>query len=187
MDKKKVLILLGSPRKKGNSAALAGRIAAGAEGAGAEVELVYLNGLKISPCQSCYACHKPDSAGCAVDDDMQPLYEKLKAADAWVWASPVYWFNVSAQTKLVMDRLFAMGAYRINPTKKKGAVAMSFGDIDPFASGCVNALRVFQDACRYIGLPLVGMVYGSANDPGEIAANAELMSKAEALGKKLAA
>jgi multimeric flavodoxin WrbA len=186
VDKKQVLILLGSPRKKGNSAILAQRIAAGAEAAGAEVETVYINGLKISPCQSCYACQKPDSEGCAVDDDMQPLYGKLKAADAWVWASPVYWFNMSAQTKLVMDRLFAMGAYKINPAKKKGAVAMSFGDIDPFASGCVNALRVFQDACRYIGLPLAGMIYGSAHEAGEIAANAELMSRAEELGKKLA-
>jgi multimeric flavodoxin WrbA len=186
VDKKKVLILLGSPRKKGNSATLAERIAAGAEAAGAEVEQVYINGLKISPCQSCYACQKPDSTGCAVDDDMQPLYLKLKEADAWVWASPVYWFNMSAQTKLVMDRMFALGAYKINPAKKKGAVAMSFGDTDPFTSGCVNALRTFQDACRYIGLPLVGIIYGSAGDPGAIAANAELMSKAEELGRKLA-
>ncbi|MBU0513217.1 MAG: flavodoxin family protein [Proteobacteria bacterium] len=186
MDKKKVLVLLGSPRKKGNSATLAGRIAAGAEGAGAEVEMVYLHGLKISPCQSCYACHKPKSEGCAIDDDMQPLYAKLKAADAWVFAGPVYWFSMSAQTKLVMDRLFAMGAYKIDPRGKKAGVAMSFGDTDPFTSGCVNALRTFQDAFRYIGLPLAGIVYGSANEPGEIAANATLMQQAEELGKKLA-
>lgn len=185
MAKKKVLMLLSSPRKEGNSATLAGRIGAGAEEAGAEVEKIYLNDLEISPCQSCYACQQPESKGCAVDDDMQPLYAKLEAADAWVLASPVYWFNMSAQMKTFMDRLFAMGAYKINPAQKKAAVAMSFGDMDPFASGCVNALRSFQDACRYIGLPLAGFVYGRGNEAGDIAANAELMERAKGMGHTL--
>ena len=148
--------------------------------------MVYLHGLKIAPCQSCYACHKLKSDGCAIDDDMQTIYPKLKEADVWVFAGPVFWFNVSAQTKLCMDRMFAMGAYLIDPRKKRGAVAMSFGDTDPFTSGCINALRCFQDAFRYIGLQMAGMVYGSAEEAGIIEANAELMTQAEALGKKLA-
>ncbi len=68
-EKKKVLVLLGSPRRKGNSAVLAERIAAGAESAGATVETVFLHDLKISPCKSCYACQSPESKGCAVKDD----------------------------------------------------------------------------------------------------------------------
>ena len=185
-SKTKVLVLLGSPRKKGNSAELARHIAMGAEKAGAEVETVYINGLKISPCQACNSCQKTGASGCAVNDDMQQLYPKISSADALVMASPVYWFTVSAQTKIVMDRWYAFGANEYKDLiGKRMAVAMSYGDTDPFTSGCVNALRTFQDACRFIGIKLVGQVYGSADQPGEISANAELMKQAEELGQKL--
>ena len=63
---------------------------------------------------------------------------------------------------------------------------MSYGDTDPFNSGCVNALRTFQDAFNYVGANIIGMVYGSAEASGEIKSNIELMARAEKLGKKLA-
>ena len=136
---KKVVVLLGSPRKKGNSAILAAQIAKGA-----------------------------------------------KAAGAWVIASPVYWFTMSAQTKIFMDRCFALPAYVKNPfAGKRIAIAMSYGDADPFGSGCVNALRTFQDAFNYTGAKIVGMVYGSAYGAGEIRANDVLMKAAGELGKEL--
>ena len=68
---------------------------------------------------------------------------------------------------------------------KKIAIAMSYGDSDAFNSGCVNALRSFQDAYAYVGARIVGMVYGSAESPGEIASNTALMAEAEELGKRL--
>lgn len=184
---KSVLVLFGSPRKNGNSAVLGEKIAAGAESAGARVERIFLSEVRIAPCRSCYACQKPDSKGCAINDDMQPIYHKMLAADTWVIASPVYWFNMSAQTKLWMDRCFALSAYGKNPfVGKRIAVAMSYGDADPFASGCINALRTFQDAFRYAGAKIVGMVYGSAMEAGEIASDTALLDKAESLGRKLA-
>ena len=183
---KRVLGLLGSPRKKGNSAALAAAAARGAESAGAEVETIYLNGLKISPCQACGSCRKAGRSGCAQDDDMQVLYPKIIAADAFIIASPVYWFTMSAQTKIFMDRCYGLTAYAEKPfAGKRIAIAMSYGDADPFGSGCVNALRTFQDAYRYTGSKIVGMVYGSAVDVGEIADNKALMLEAEELGKRL--
>jgi multimeric flavodoxin WrbA len=185
---KQVLVLLGSPRKKGNSTILAKQIIRGAESVGAKAEMVYLNGLTIRPCQGCYACKKKGNSGCAVDDDMQSIYPKLIESDAWVIASPVYWFNMSAQTKIFMDRCFALfnDDQEKSPFyKKRIAIAMSYGDSDPFTSGCVNVLRCFQDAYRYVGARIVGMVYGSAEAPGEIAADTELMKRAEALGRKL--
>jgi len=186
METKKILVLLGSPRKKGNSTTLANQIVAGAESAGATVEKIFLHGKDISPCQACYACQQPDSKGCAIDDEMQPIYGKLIAADGWVIASPVYWFSMSAQTKLFLDRCFALPAYKKDAfTGKRIAIAMSYGDEDAFNSGCVNALRTFQDSARYVGANLVGMVYGSAEKPGEIKANDALMRQAVALGKKL--
>ena len=183
---KKVLVVLGSPRKKGNSTTLAERIIKGAETAGAIVERVYLHGQNIAPCNACYACRKEDAKGCVIDDDMQPIYKKLVDSYAWIIASPVYWFTMSAQTKLFMDRCFALLGYKKNVFKgKRIAIAMSYADADPFSSGCVNALRAFQDAFTYTGSTIVGMVYGSGDKPGEIKSNKRLMIQAEELGKEL--
>ena len=184
---KKVLVLLGSPRRKGNSAALAEAIARGAKAAGAEVETLYLHGLAIAPCKACMACQKPRSKGCSIDDDMQPIYRKMLEADAWVLASPVYWFTLSAQLKLWMDRCFALPAYGRDPfAGKRIALALAYGGEDPFDSGCVNALRTFQDAYRYAGAEIVGMVYGSAMEAGAIRADRALLKEAKELGRKLA-
>jgi len=185
-ETKQVLVILGSPRRKGNSSTLAARISRGAKSAGAEVETLFLQDLKISPCKGCDTCQKHDSKGCAIKDDMQQIYPKLIRADAWVIASPVYWFTMSAQTKIFMDRCYALPAYRKNPfAGKRIAIAMSYGDVDPVKSGCVNALRTFQDAYRYTRSKIVGMVYGSAMKAGEIANNEALMREAEELGKLL--
>jgi multimeric flavodoxin WrbA len=165
---------------------LAARISRGAKSAGAEVETVFLQDLKISPCRGCDTCQKHDSKGCAIKDDMQEIYPKLIKADAWVIASPVYWFTMSAQTKMFMDRCYALPAYAKNPfAGKRIAIAMSYGGVDPVKSGCVNALRTFQDAYRYTRSKIVGMVYGSAMKAGEIANNEALLREAEELGKLL--
>ncbi len=186
-EARKILVVHSSPRKKGNSNTLAKGIIKGAESAGADIESIYLHGMDISPCNACYDCQKKDSKGCAIDDEMQTIYPKLVECDTWVIASPVYWFNMSAQAKLFMDRCFALLAYTDNPfAGKRVAIAMSYGDTDPFNSGCINALRSFQDAFNYVGAKMVGMVYGSAEAPGEIESNADLMQRAESLGKKLA-
>ena len=93
MEKPLVVVLLGSPRRNGNSAALAQEAVAGAEAAGAEVETYYLHGLDIHPCRACDACQEDIAKDCVVQDDMQTLYPKLRRADAIVIASPIYWFT----------------------------------------------------------------------------------------------
>ncbi|MCG8564386.1 MAG: flavodoxin family protein [Desulfobacterales bacterium] len=186
--KSKVLIVLGSPRKKGNTATLAAQVAQAATENGAEVETVYLNGLKIKPCQGCGKCQREPSKGCILKDDMGPLYGKLQEADSVVVASPIYFFNLSAQTKIFIDRLYAVGTPRTNILKGKHfSILLSYADPDPFASGAVNALRSFQDTCSYVGAHIEGMIYGRANDAGEIKNNTDVMEQASALGKRLAA
>ena len=183
---KKVLVILGSPRKKGNSAILADQITRGAKSEKAKVETIYLQGRDISPCKACFACQKKGATGCSIQDDMQDIYLKLIDADAWVIASPVYWFTVSSQTKIFMDRCFGLPAYNQDAFRdKKIAIAMTYGDEDPFTSGCVNALRTFQDAYKYTGSNIVGMVYGSAMDAGQIRSNEKVMQEAFDLGRKL--
>ena len=105
---KSILILKGSPRAKGNSAVLAEQVVAGAEEAGAQVESVYLHGKNIQPCDACDVC-QDGYEGCIIEDDMQAIYPKVESAEVIVIASPVYWFTISAQTKLCIDRWYACG------------------------------------------------------------------------------
>ena len=185
----KVLVLFGSPRKKSTSNRLAEQVIKGAEAKGAQVERVYINQLEIKGCQGCYSCKKEGAKGCRIKDDMQEVYPKMLEAGSWIIATPVYWFNMTAQTKLVIDRTFGIfNDYAENPNPLKGkriAIAMSYGDKDAFASGCINALRTFQDAFRYIGANITGMVYGSAEKPAEMEENTALMEDALKLGERL--
>ncbi len=188
MGGKKILLVMGSPRKEGNSATLAKQVATGAKATGAAVETFYLHTLNIQPCTACDACREDGHKDCVIDDDMEILYPKLRQADALVIASPIYWFTVSAQTKLFMDRWYALGGpgedYAAFAGKRIGIV-LTYADIDPFASGAVNALRTFQDAFNYVGAEIIGMIYGSASEAGEIGKNRDLMEKAYELGKEL--
>jgi len=185
---RKIMVVIGSPRRKGNSAALAQRVADGAKDTGAQVETFFLHAMDIRPCTACDACRTKLKKDCIIKDDMKRLYPKLKAADGIVIASPIYWFTVSAQTKLFMDRWYALGGddgYAL--AGKQFGIVLAYADADPFTSGAVNALRTFQDAFNYIGAEMVGTVYGSAWKAGEIKKNKALMDAAYALGKKMAA
>jgi multimeric flavodoxin WrbA len=183
-----MITILGSPRRKGNSATLAENVVLGAKSMGAEVNTFFLHGMDIKPCDACAICHEDINAECVINDDMQKLYPKLRQADAIVIASPIYWFTVSAQTKIYMDRCYALinsGAYALKD--KRIGIVLTYADSDPFSSGAVNAIRTFQDAFAYVGATIIGMVYGRASEPGEIANNSELMDKAFVLGKQLVA
>jgi len=184
---RKIMVVIGSPRRKGNSATLAKHVADGAKDAGAKVDTFFLQGMDIRPCTACDACRTKLKKDCIIKDDMKKLYPKMKSADGIVIASPIYWFTVSAQTKLFMDRWYALGGddgYEL--AGKKFGIVLAYADADPFTSGAVNALRTFQDAFNFIGAEVVGTVYGSAWKAGEIKKNKALMNSAYALGKQMA-
>jgi multimeric flavodoxin WrbA len=187
-NKRKVLVITGSPRPEGNSTVLAGEAAKGAREAGAEVTVFNLAGFKISPCRACDGCRKRGAAGCVQKDDMRKLYPRLKETDSLLIAGPVYWFTMCGQVKLFMDRLYALGADNFAALKgKRVGIILTYADADPFASGAVNALRAFQDAFAYVGAPIAGMVYASAGKAGEVRKNAAAMKDALELGRALAA
>lgn len=186
MREQKILVVMASPRKQSNSSILAQQVGAGAEASGASVEYVSLHNLDIRPCNGCAACR--NGPRCVIEDDMQSLYPRLQACDVLVIASPVYWFTMAAQMKAFVDRWYAFGgdqAYAALAGKRIGIV-LTYGDPDPFSSGAVNALRTFQDSFRYVGATIVGMVYGSADEEGEVRNDQALMEKATQLGKQLA-
>jgi len=184
---KRVLILAASPRKNGNSTILALKAAEGVKAEGGEADVVSLGNLKIVPCNACDVCRTKPETGCVIKDDMQPLYKKIEDAQGVIFATPVYWFNISAQMKLFIDRTYAIhgkGYYAF--TGKDVGVILTYEDEDVFVSGGINALRSFQDIFAYVKANIVGAVYGSAGKAGDIKANGELMQKAYDLGKKIA-
>jgi len=186
MSSKYVLVLKGSPREKGNSSLLADQVADGARAAGAEVESFHLHSMDIRPCDACDACQGTD-ADCIIEDDMQILYPKLRSADAIVVASPIYWFTMSAQTKLCIDRWYALEDPQGNALAgKQIGIVLTYGDTDPFTSGAINAIRAFQDMFRYVKANLVGIVYGTALNVGDVQKQAGLLERAYKLGQKLA-
>jgi len=184
---RRVLILAASPRINGNSTILALRAAEGVKAEGGEADVVAIGNLKIAPCNACDSCRTRPEAGCVIKDDMQPLYQKIKEAQGIIFATPVYWFNVSAQMKLFIDRTYAIhgqGGYAF--TGKDVGVILTYEDEDVFVSGGINALRSFQDTFAYVKANLVGSVYGNADKAGDVQTNGKLLQKAYDLGKKLA-
>jgi multimeric flavodoxin WrbA len=100
----KVLGIVGSPRKEGNTEIMMEAALAAARESGAETEIFLLHDKNIKGCDACGSCFQ--TGKCHIKDDMQVLYVKMEAADAILFGTPVYFHNYSAQAKAVIDRTF---------------------------------------------------------------------------------
>ncbi|MCH4886879.1 flavodoxin family protein [Acidaminobacter sp. JC074] len=102
----KVAIVFGSPRKNSNTHILVDEAIKGLNEKGVDHEILYLNDLNIKGCQACYYCKRNDTTKCVIDDDMQKVYKAMEESDGLIVAAPIYFCEVSAQTRLFVDRLF---------------------------------------------------------------------------------
>ena len=102
----KIIALQGSPKLSGNTAVLVSQFASGAHAAGAEVEVINLMELDIKPCDACDLCECGDREICVHNDSMRPLMQKIKEADAILFATPVWWTGMYSKPKLFLDRLY---------------------------------------------------------------------------------
>ena len=100
---KNVLILSTSPRKNSNSEALANAFAEGAAAHGNHVEIISLRGKDMRFCQGCFVCQK--TGKCVIRDDMPEIVEKMEQADVLVFATPIYYYEMSGQMKTLLDRM----------------------------------------------------------------------------------
>lgn len=184
-----VLVLLGSPRKKGNSEILTEALLEGVRAAGGAPEIIRLCDLKISPCISCGGC---DNTGkCVVKDDMIPLYEKIITIDKIIVASPIYFYGITAQTKAFIDRtqalwnrkrlLQANGLWVENPERRGFFVSVAATRGARVFDGAVLTMRYGYDAMdmQYAGDFLV-------NGPdrcGDMAKYEQKLAEAREAGK----
>ena len=105
---KKVVILNGSPRRAGNTAALAAEFTRGAEEAGNTVAELFRDSMDMHGCKGCFGGHSSRECPCAQKDDMDEIYPAVKECDVVVLATPLYYWNMSGQLRMAVDRLFAL-------------------------------------------------------------------------------
>lgn len=98
----KIIAFCGSPRKNGNTDLLLNEVIRGIKDSGQSVNCFYLNLMNIKPCQDCGGCN--ETGKCVFQDDMEQIYEAIRSADRFILASPIFFFSLSAQTKMMIDR-----------------------------------------------------------------------------------
>jgi multimeric flavodoxin WrbA len=123
----KIVAVYGSPRRRGNTAALLGRAVAGARAAGAEVDEIVLRDLKMSPCLEIYGCKK--SGTCVINDDFHMVRDRILSARGLMLASPIFFYAVSAHVKILMDRCQSLWVkkYWVEPVDAGPAQALRKG------------------------------------------------------------
>ena len=122
-----IVAVYGSPRRKGNTATLLKHAVQGAVDAGAQVDEIILRDLKMSPCLEIYACKK--EGRCAIKDDFHQVVDQILSAKGLILASPIFFYTVSAHTKILMDRCQSLWV------KKYWIDKVPFGQWEPKRKG----------------------------------------------------
>lgn len=181
----KIAIIRTSPHKNGNTNRLAGALKQGALGAGHQVEDIDLSKKQFGFCRGCYgtsssaACTR--TGVCWQKDDMNALLEQVRDCDALVFATPIYFYSVSGQMKVFLDRTVPLYGkqyrfHNIYLVTASESGAMSAMD------GAIKCLEGWMDC--FPGTKLAGIVYGTgALAPGEIEQNQKAMDSARRMGE----
>ena len=147
----KILILNGSPTRDGNTVALVNAFKEGAETKGHEVTVVNVAHKKVNGCLSCNYCHNQGNGKCVQKDDMQEIYPLIQEADMITFASPIYYFTMSAQLQSVVQRFYAI----THPAKAKYS-AFLLSSYSP--NVYTGAIGQYKDMIRYMGMADKGIV-----------------------------
>ncbi len=177
---KKVLIISSTPRVNGNSEILAKEFAKGAEDAGNQVEFINLREYNLKYCTACYSCHR--TGKCVLNDGMNDLGEKLLNVDVLVFATPVYFYSMSGQLKVFIDRLVP---YYTKVKADIYFIASQWDSDKDMMENTFNAIRGCTRDC-FEGCVEKGIIYGVGLDgKGEAEKNKQLMQEAYNMGKSV--
>jgi len=185
-----VVAICGSARLKGNTATLVEALLEGAREAGARTTRFDPVVMNIADCDADRMCLESAEAGCIQHDDMQQIYAALKRAEAWVFAGPVYFWNVTASLKRVIDRLYAFyteeGGWRLGlEGTRKGAVIVVQADDEQETP--LRMAEYIASVMRNLRCDVIGQIAeGGLGDVGDAAKRPELIPRARELGRELA-
>ncbi len=169
----KIAVLNGSPRKQ-NTSAMIEAFKEGAEKAGHEVEIIHVGKMKIGGCLACEYCHTKGEGKCIQKDDMEKVMPAYLEADMIVYATPVYYFDMTAQLAAAMQRVYAIG----KPAKaKKAAMLISSGSPDTGAGAVVT----YQNMLKFMGIEDAGVITAAGEENCSEAKLAEIKAFAENL------
>ena len=169
----KIVILNGSP-KKGNTAAMVDAFVEGAQAAGHEVEVLHVGRMKIAGCLGCEYCHTKGEGTCVQKDDMAKVMPAYLDSDMVVYASPIYYFDVTAQLSAATQRVYAIG----KPAKAtKAALLLSAISPNPFD----GAIASYKAMSAYMGLEDAGIITAAGDENGSEAKLAQIRDFAKAL------
>jgi multimeric flavodoxin WrbA len=182
----KIIGFSGSPRTGSNTEIVVKEILKGAADSGAETEIFNLSEMNIAPCKACQHC-KENEGKCATQDDMQIAYKQIQEADAFILGSPVYMWQMSAQTKLFTDRLYAnfMTGFPEKYGTKNMVLVFSQGNPDE------NMFKEYFDYTRnmfeFLGYTVKDVLATKENRmPGDVKNKKEVMERAWNIGSDLA-
>jgi multimeric flavodoxin WrbA len=179
----KVIAIVGSPRKNGNTQLLASHTLKSIAEEGIETEIIQLAGLDIRPCSACMACKTKEE--CSIKDDLQPIYEKMKKADGIILASPVYYGSCTALLKGLIERAGYMSRY--NGDTFKGKVGGPL--VVARRAGTNFTVAQLDFWFHIVGMIEPGSTYWNVafgRDKGEVANDEEGMKTAWTFGKNMA-
>lgn len=179
-DKMKIVVLTGSPRRNGNSAYLADRFIKGAQEKGHEIYRFDCAFKQVEPCRACNRCGMDGL--CIFDDDFSELRPHLIEADMVVFATPMYYFGISAQMKRVIDRFYAING-KIKGHYKKAAYLMTYANTAK--SDAEPMLLHYRTMMDYLGWESVGEVVAPGVWTAASVRNTDYGDKAYRLGKSL--
>ena len=145
----KITILNGSPRKE-NTAAMVDAFAEGAKAAGHQVEVLHVGRMKIAGCLGCEYCHGKGEGKCVQKDDMEKVIPAYQDADMVVYASPIYYFGMTAQISAAIQRIYCIGK---PPKATKAALLLSSG----VAGSTGGAIATYKGMVSFMGLEDVGV------------------------------
>lgn len=151
----KIVVLAGSPHKKGTSNTLVNEFIRGAEEVGKQVEVIDLAHIDIHPCLRCDACGM--NGDCIQKDKGNEILNKIIESDAIVFASPVYYYNVSSQLKMMIDRFYAK-TMKITNRNLKAAVIMAAWNDNDWTYDAVD--KYFDILFDYMHFKDLGRIYG---------------------------
>ena len=177
---KRVIVISTSLRHGSNSDILADKFVEGAQAAGNEVEKISLSGKEIQFCRGCMACHK--LGHCAIKDDVNDIMAKVMEADVIVWATPIYYYEMSGQMKTLIDRMNTM--YGRDYKFRDVYLLTTAADEEPETPKRAEISLGGWIAC-YPKSRLAGTLFcGGVNEPKAIEGNAKLQEAYE-MGTKI--
>lgn len=177
----KLLGVVGSPRKGGNTETLVKEALKSAELEGAEIELIYLIDFNLTPCDGCGSCF--ESKSCIIKDDVEEIFRRIAEADGVIIGSPVYFQGINAQTKIFIDRVGFMNIARGRKTfRNKIGGAIVTARRSGLASALSQILMFFISTRMIIATPTVMSL---AREKGDAAKDLEALENAKELGKTM--